>query len=116
MPAQINSAAGSVDMVAVAEAVAQTYLPRVAETRRGENSWTVILPWLPRIEEVLSDASLSDHERTRLQDLRKDSEVWVLVPLEYIGAAHGVLRGVVDRVQPWWYDGRAVQFGTARIP
>ena len=116
MPTQADSNAETVDMVAVAEAVAQTYLPRVAETRHTGSSWTISLPWLPRIEEVLSDASVSDQQKARLQELRKDSEVWVLVPLACIGAAHGLLRGVVDRVQPWWYDGKRVQFGTARIP
>ncbi len=111
-----DPAATRIDTADVAAAAAQSYLPRVAETRQGAESWTVIAPWFPRIEEVLSEVRVSDEEKDRMQRLRKDCEVWVLVPLEYIGEAHGVLRGFVDRVQPWWYDGKVVQFGTARVP
>jgi hypothetical protein len=100
----------------VAAASVRTYPPDTVTTMDAGRCCTIVLPNLRRVEEVVTDLALTDDEKRRLENLRKDFEVWVLVPLSEIGAAHTVLRGVADRVQPWWQDGPSIQFGAPRIP
>lgn len=43
-------------------------------------------------------------------------DVWVLVPSEKLGIAHGALRGCDVTLQPWWFEGGLVHFGRPEIP
>ncbi len=55
-----------------------------------------------------------DHER--LRDMRTAGEVWVLTPLASLGRAHAALRGLADRLVPWWMGNDEIKFGMPEIP
>jgi hypothetical protein len=81
----------------------------------GVDDPDVLIPELRRVEEVAT--ALSEISEIRLKRFRElGLEIWVLVPLTEIGAAHGRLRGLVDRIQAWWVEDNAIRFGEPRRP
>jgi hypothetical protein len=73
---------------------------------------------LRRTECFLAQESEFETLRTRLLESSQPGwEVWGIVPLELLGAAHASLRGVTDRVQGWWLkaDG-SISFTLPQIP
>lgn len=75
------------------------------------------MPGLRRAEQVETEESFESIEPKTFLELRSAGlDVWVLVPLSRIAAAHETLRGVVDRIQPWWLEGDRIKFGTPRVP
>ena len=107
----------------VARASARTYEEAGEEVLLSSEvvlfaGWSgLVVPGMRRVEDIevagkLDPAKVSWLRRTH----EAGYEVWVLVPLDDISPAHALLRGVVDRLQPWWIDQGQVQFGAPRIP
>lgn len=70
------------------------------------------LPELRRVEEIETDDSFDKVDISHLIALREQGlDVWMLVPLERLGAAHDQLRGAVSRLQSWWLKDGAIRFG-----
>lgn len=90
------------------------FLTKAAPSR----GWTgITVPGLRRLEHVELKGRFGPRKVSWLRRIRTAGyEVWVLVPLEEISAAHAQLRGVVDRLQPWWIESGEVRFGVPRIP
>jgi len=86
--------------------------------QNGTGLVDVYVPSLRRIEEVETEETFGAIDVERLRALRQRGlEVWVVVPLPLAGAAHQLLRGTADRIQPWWREERgAIRFGQPRIP
>jgi hypothetical protein len=110
----------------VVEASARTYglqgyaaLTRhqLAPRLYGKEPFDVVVPEIPRVEQVVSADSLPRLDLKRLRQCRREGiQVWVLVPLDAIGQAHTRLRGVVDHIVPFWLvDDQQVRFGPPRL-
>jgi hypothetical protein len=87
---------------------------------RGEDRGTfpdLLLPGLRRVEEIETEQTLDNLDERRIAQLRRlGLELWILVPLSRIADAHERLRGLVDRLQPWWISDERIAFGQPRIP
>jgi hypothetical protein len=81
----------------------------------GAEPFDLVVPSLRRVEEIETAETLDQLDLDRLAQCRQAGlEVWVLVPLNHVGAVHARLLGVVDRVQPWWLVDDRVVFGDPR--
>jgi hypothetical protein len=77
----------------------------------------ILLPSLRRAEHVVTEESLEAFDGGRWSSLRDAGyDLWALVPLAAVARAHECLRGVVDRIQPWWIENGRVRFGEPRLP
>ena len=77
----------------------------------------VLIDGLRRVEHIESEESFDDFDRDiAVRHAYHDTEVWYLVPLTRIGQAHDRLKGVADRIQPWWVAEGRVRLGTPREP
>ena len=82
----------------------------------GTEPFDLVVPALRRVEEVETAETIGQLDLDRLAQCRQAGlEVWVLVPLNQVGAVQARLHGVVDRVQPWWLDGDRIVFGDPRL-
>lgn len=107
----------------VARASARTYEDSGYEVqvrqypRTDGITFEVAIPAIGRVEIIeLAPPSRTD----ALFELRERREsgvdVWAVIALENLAAAHATYRKVVDRLQPWWLVEDEVVFGTPRIP
>jgi hypothetical protein len=69
-----------------------------------------------RTELVMTSDHYSCLDLDRLRAIRTSGEVWVVTPLSTLGTAHGLLRGHVDRLVPWWTSDDGIKFGMPQIP
>lgn len=113
---------------AVVEAAARTYALSGERLVRGaamNGAWDAVqmgatppdlyVPSLRRIEEIETGETIEKVDRGRLQGIRGlGLEVWVLVPLNFAGAAQTLLSGSADRLQPWWEESGRIVFGNPR--
>ena len=82
----------------------------------SKDSRSILMGALRRYEEIRISPRFTKSDLARFRRLQGMFDLWVLLPIESIGEAHGRLRGVVDRLQPWWIEEGIVRFGTPRIP
>lgn len=76
----------------------------------------LFIPELRRVEEIETDESFDSIELRKLELLQAQGfEVWLLVPIARLGAAHETLRGKAHHVQPWWTQDGRIYFGRPEI-
>jgi hypothetical protein len=85
--------------------------------RFGREPFDLLVPAIPRVEEVETAATLAAVDRRRLARCREAGlQVRLLVPLREIAAAHSLVRGCADHLVPFWLTEDAVRFGPPRLP
>jgi hypothetical protein len=86
--------------------------------RYGRASFDLFVPALQRVQEVETAETLPSADLARLRRCRADGlQVWVLVSLDAVAAAHAALKGAADHIIPFWVlEGNRVRFGTPRRP
>jgi hypothetical protein len=86
--------------------------------RYGAAPFDLFVPALQRVQEVETAETLPRADLARLRRCRQDGlQVWVLVALDTVAAAHAALKGTADHVIPFWIlDGERVRFGLPRRP
>jgi hypothetical protein len=84
----------------------------------GRTPFDLFIPDLERVQEVETFETLPAADFSRLRRCREDGlQVWVLIPLDTVAAAHASLRGAADHVIPFWMlEGERVRFGLPRRP
>jgi hypothetical protein len=84
----------------------------------GRTPFDLFIPVLERVQEVETSDTLPAADLARLRRCREDGlQVWVLVPLDTVAAAHASLKGAADHVIPFWtLEGDRVRFGLPRRP
>ena len=84
----------------------------------GQAAFDVVVPELRRVEEIETAETLATLDLKRLERYRRRGfQVWVLVPMGALPAAHAKLKGTVDHIVPFWLmDGDRVRFGPPRLP
>jgi hypothetical protein len=84
----------------------------------GRTPFDLFVPALERVQEVETSETLPAADLSRLRRCREDGlQVWVLVPLDTVSAAHASLKGAADHVIPFWMlEGNCVRFGLPRRP
>jgi hypothetical protein len=84
---------------------------------RDLNAAVFVVRELGRVEWVETGSSLATRKRDDFDAVVSEgADLWVLVPLAYMGIAHDRFRGRVSRIQPWWTTGTAVAFGRPETP
>lgn len=83
----------------------------------GPVLYEVSIPALGRVEIVELAPPEGDEELVKIRE-RRDAgvDIWAIVALEHLAAAHAKYRKVADRLQPWWIVDDQVVFGTPRVP
>jgi hypothetical protein len=86
--------------------------------RSAQAAFDVVIPELRRVEEIETAETLAALDLKRLERCRRQGfQVWVLVPMEALPAAHVRLQGTVDHIVPFWLvDEERVRFGPPRLP
>jgi hypothetical protein len=91
---------------------------RPGPSKAGRSPFDVVVPELRRVEEIETAETLASLDLKRLQRCRAQGlQVWVLVPMGALPAAHARLKGTVDHIVPFWLaDEERVRFGPPRLP
>jgi hypothetical protein len=86
--------------------------------RYGLTPFDLFVPALRRVQEVETADTLPRADLARLRRCLEDGlQVWVLVPLDTVAAAHDALKTAADHVIPFWIlEGDRVRFGPPRRP
>jgi hypothetical protein len=100
------------------EAVGQRGVPFWEHADEGNGQHPdIVLPRLRRVEEVETEESFDSLDWATAASLRRaDMELWVVVPQSRMAVAHEKLRGLADRIQPWFFEGGQPMFGRPRVP
>jgi hypothetical protein len=99
------------------EAVGQRGVPFWESEEGSGRRPDIVVPGLRRIEEVETEESFDSLDSRTIASRRQPGmDLWVVIPLSRLAAAHERLRGVADRIQPWSLEGGQLTFGRPRMP
>lgn len=84
----------------------------------GRMPFDLFVPELERVQEVETLETLPGADLARLLRCRENGlQVWMLVPLDAVAAAHASVKGAADHVIPFWaLEGERIRFGPPRRP
>jgi hypothetical protein len=117
-PASVRAnAATLIERVALASARTYQDSGYQVHVRTDGVTYELAIPAIGRVEIIESVPPSHTDALLDLRDRREAGlDVWAVVELENLAAAHATYRKVVDRLQPWWVVDDEIVFGTPRIP